>query len=90
LVSSASGAAIRKRESRGTRSLLIEWTLEAVVNGEGYRVVGSGREGTMQIPKAIADNLPAVGTLRMSVLNANGKVRVVGDSSTELNLTVSP
>ncbi len=66
-----------KRESRGTRSLLIEWTLEAVVNGEGYRVVGSGREGTMQIPKSITDNLPAVGTLRMSVVNANGKAYVV-------------
>ncbi len=65
-----------KRETRATRSLLIEWTVEAAVNGEGYRVVGSGREGTMQIPRLIADQLPAVATLRMSILNANGKAYV--------------
>jgi hypothetical protein len=66
-----------KRESRGTRALLIEWSIEAVVNGEGYRVVGSGREGTMQVPRTIADNLPAVATLRMSIVNANGKAYMV-------------
>jgi hypothetical protein len=66
-----------KRESRATRSLLIEWTAEAVVNGEGYRVVGAGREGTMQVTRLIAGDLPAVGTLRMSILNANGKAYVV-------------
>jgi hypothetical protein len=65
-----------KRETRSTRSLLIEWTLEAAVNGEGYRVVGSGREGTMQIPRLISDRLPAVATLRMSILNANGKAYI--------------
>jgi hypothetical protein len=66
-----------KREARATRSLLIEWSAEAVVNGEGYRVVGSGREGTMQISRLIAGALPAVATLRISVLNANGKAYVV-------------
>jgi hypothetical protein len=66
-----------KRESRATRSLLIEWTAEAVVHGEGYRVVGVGREGTMQVSPLIASDLPAVGTLRMSILNANGKAYVV-------------
>ncbi len=66
-----------KRESRGTRLLLIEWTVDAVVNGEGYRVAGSGREGTLQIPRLITDNLPAVGTLRMQILNANGKAYIV-------------
>lgn len=65
-----------KRETRATRALLVEWTLEAAVNGEGYRVVGSGREGTMQIPRLIADRLPAVATLRISVLNANGKAYI--------------
>ena len=66
-----------KRESRATRSLLIEWSAEAVISGEGYRVVGVGREGTMQIPRLIAGDLPAVATLRMSILNANGKAYVV-------------
>jgi hypothetical protein len=66
-----------KRETRGTRSLLVEWMAEVVVDGEGYRVVGRGREGTMQIPKSIAKNYPAVLSLRMAVLNANGKAYVL-------------
>ncbi len=66
-----------KRESRGTRALLLEWTVEAVVNGEGYRVAGTGREGTLQIPRSIAPELPAVGSLRVSIVNANGKAYVV-------------
>ena len=66
-----------KRESRATRLLLIEWTVDAVVNGEGYRVAGTGREGTLQIPRLITDTLPAVATLRMQILNANGKAYIV-------------
>jgi hypothetical protein len=66
-----------KRESRGTRALLIEWSVEAVVNGEGYRVVGVGREGTMRIPRFIANDLPVVATVHASILNANGKAYVV-------------
>jgi hypothetical protein len=66
-----------KRETRGTRSLLIEWMGEVPIDGEGYRVVGSGREGTMRIPKSIAKNYPAVMSLRMAVLNANGKAYIV-------------
>ncbi len=66
-----------KRETRGTRTLLIEWTAEVPLDGEGYRVVGSGREGTMQIPRSIANNYPGVVSVRMAVLNANGKAYVV-------------
>ncbi len=66
-----------KRETRATRSLLIEWTAEVALDGEGYRVVGSGREGTMQIPKSIANNYPAVVSVRVAVVNANGKAYVI-------------
>ena len=66
-----------KRDTRGTRSLLIEWTGEVTIDNEGYRVVGSGREGTMQIPKSIADHLPGVISVRANILNANGKAYVV-------------
>jgi hypothetical protein len=66
-----------KRETRGTRSLLIEWMAEVPIDGEGYRVVGVGREGTMQIPKSIAHKFPAVMSLRVGVLNANGKAYLV-------------
>jgi hypothetical protein len=66
-----------KRATRATRSLLIEWTAEVVVDGEGYRVVGSGSEGTLRIPLEIVHKFPAVLSLRAAILNANGKAYVV-------------
>lgn len=62
-----------RRESRATRSLLVEWTVEAPADGEGYRVAGTGREGTLRIPESIAHKLPAVLSMRVQILNANGK-----------------
>ena len=62
-----------KRDTRGTRSLLAAWTAEVPLDGEGYRVVGRGREGTLAIPPAIANKYPAVMSLRLMLLNANGK-----------------
>jgi hypothetical protein len=66
-----------KRATRATRSLLVEWTAEVAIDGEGYRVAGSGREGAMRIPPSIVKNFPAVLSLRMAVLNANGKAYIV-------------
>ncbi len=62
-----------RRESRATRSLLVEWTIEAPADAEGYRVAGTGRQGTLQIPASIAHKLPAVVSVRVQILNANGK-----------------
>jgi hypothetical protein len=66
-----------KRDTRATRSLLVEWTGEVTLDGEGYRIVGTGREGTLQIPPSIAHNLPASLILHVSILNANGKAYVL-------------
>jgi hypothetical protein len=66
-----------KRQTRGTRSLLIEWQGEVPIDGEGFRIVGVGREGTMRIPKSMVKHFPAVMSLRMCVLNANGKAYVL-------------
>jgi len=66
-----------KRETRGTRTLLAQWTAEVVVDGEGYRVVGTGKEGTMKLPRTIVKNFPAILSVRLAVVNANGKVYVV-------------
>jgi len=66
-----------KRETRATRSLLVEWTAEVVADGEGYRVAGVGTKGTLQIPRSIANKLPGALSLRMSLLNANGKAYIV-------------
>ncbi len=62
-----------RRESRATRSILVEWTAEIVADGEGYRVAGTGREGTLHIPSTLAHKMPAVVSLRVQILNANGK-----------------
>jgi len=62
-----------KRDTRATRSLLVEWTAEVPLAGEGYRVVGSGKEGTLSIPRSLANQYPAVMSLHLMLLNANGK-----------------
>ena len=62
-----------KRDTRGTRSVLAEWTAEVTLDGEGYRVAGTGREGTLAIPPSLANKFPAVVSLRVLLLNANGK-----------------
>ena len=61
------------RQTRATRSLLVEWAGEVTADGEGYRIVGTGREGAFRIPPSIAHNLPATLRVRVSILNANGK-----------------
>lgn len=66
-----------KRETRATRFLLIEWTGEVPVDGQGYRVLGTGSEGTLQLPRSIAKTLPAAMDLRVALLNANGKAYVI-------------
>src|SRR5438105_10189666 len=53
-----------KRDTRGTRSLLVEWTAEVPADGEGYRVVGAGKEGTLSIPSSLTSKYPAVVRLR--------------------------
>ena len=62
-----------KRDSRATRALLAEWTAEVPSDGEGYRVVGTGKEGTLTLPRSLANQYPAVMSLRLMLLNANGK-----------------
>jgi hypothetical protein len=61
------------RPTRATRSLFIEWAGEVTADGEGYRVIGTGREGTFRIPASIAHSLPASLRVKISILNANGK-----------------
>ncbi len=62
------------RNSRATRTLLVEWTAEVTADGEGYRVVGAGNPGSLQFPRSLAHSFPASVILRVYVLNALGKV----------------
>ncbi|MBI3472942.1 MAG: DUF5060 domain-containing protein [Candidatus Solibacter usitatus] len=67
-------AARLKRETRATRAMQYLWTAEVGTDGQGYRVAGSGAKGTLSIPPGIARHFPATMHLRLTGMNANGKV----------------
>ena len=48
------------RETRATRSMMYLWTAEVAVDGQGFRVIGTGAPGTFVIPPSVAKNFPAV------------------------------
>ncbi len=66
-----------RRSTRATRRMLYFWTAEVVAGPQGARVLGSGPDGMFRIPKELTTKLPAVLTLRLSAINANGKVYVL-------------
>lgn len=66
-----------RKETRATRYLLVEWTVEVAADGEGYRVIGTGREGALKVPASIVKNMPAVLSLHANIVNANGKAYLV-------------
>lgn len=65
------------RETRATRAMLYLWTGEVAADGQGYRVLGTGKEGTLKIPKDLAKSYPAVLNIRVAALNANGKAYAI-------------
>ncbi len=65
------------RATRATRDVLVVWTADLASSNEGGRMVGVGKEGTLRLPASFAEKLPGVLSLRVSVLNANGKVYVI-------------
>ncbi|MFN7994449.1 MAG: DUF5060 domain-containing protein [Bryobacteraceae bacterium] len=70
-------AAKIKRETRATRSVMWLWTGEATADGQGYRVIGTGQQGTLHFWPDMALNYPAVLSMRLYGMNANGKVYTV-------------
>lgn len=66
-----------RKDTRATRSLLIEWTAEISADGGGYRVIATGKEGTLKVPTSIVKNFPAVLSLHANIVNANGKAYMV-------------
>lgn len=63
-----------KRDTRATRSMMYLWTGEVPADGQGYRVLGTGAKGSMEVPAGIAKNFPCVMSMRLYGMNANGKV----------------
>lgn len=66
-----------RRETRATRFLLIEWTAEVAADGQGFRVIGTGKQATLKVPASIVKNMPAVLSLHANILNANGKAYMI-------------
>ncbi len=65
------------RETRATRSMMFLWSGEAVSDGRGFRVLGTGSTGTFVVRASVAANFPAVLTVHVTALNANGKAYAV-------------
>ena len=61
------------KSTRATRSMTYLWTGEVAADGRGFRVLGTGSPGTFVVPESIASNFPAVLSVHLTVLNANGK-----------------
>ena len=72
------------RDTRATRSIMWLWTGEVASDGGGYRVLGTGQQGTFTIPASLAKNYPAVMNLRLYGMNLNGKVYAL-DRALQLN-----
>lgn len=66
-----------KRESRATRSMRYLWTGEVTADHQGFRVLGTGAQGTMTPSKRLAANYPALLLMKVYGMNANGKVYLV-------------
>jgi len=77
-------AAKLTRETRATRSMMYLWTAEVSVDGRGIRVLGTGSTGTFAVPASVAQNFPAVLSIHLTALNANGKAYAL-DRVYELN-----
>ncbi|MGB9458091.1 MAG: DUF5060 domain-containing protein [Bryobacteraceae bacterium] len=62
------------RTSRATRSMLWMWTAEVTADHEGYRVLGTARQGDFTLPDGLAVNYPAIALLRLYAMNGYGTV----------------
>ena len=53
--------------------MMFLWTGEVAADGQGLRVLGTGSPGEFAVPASIALNFPAVLSIHLTALNANGK-----------------
>ena len=62
------------RETRATRAMMWLWTGEVTSGQQGYRVIGTGPQGTFSVPSNLTESYPANLAVRLYGLNAHGKV----------------
>lgn len=63
-----------KRATRGTRTMLWMWTGEVTAEGEGYRVLATGQQGSLTPPPGLATNFPTDILVRVYGINGYGTV----------------
>jgi hypothetical protein len=61
------------RQTRATRAMMFLWSGEVVTDGRAMRVLGTGSPGTFVVPASVAASFPAVLSIHLTALNANGK-----------------
>jgi hypothetical protein len=66
-----------KRQSKVLERMMYEWTGEVTVAGRSYRVIGTGPDGVFRIPANIAAEFPAALHVKLTGMNALGKVYVL-------------
>ena len=66
-------AAKLTKETRATRSMMYVWSGEVPTDGQGFRILATGASGQFTIPPDLATHFPAVLSVRLNALNANGK-----------------
>jgi hypothetical protein len=62
------------RETRATRSMMWLWTGEVAADQQGFRIIGTGRQGMFRIPADFGQSSPANLAVRLYGMNAHGKV----------------
>ncbi len=62
------------RQTRATSTMTWLWTADVNAEGQGFRVLATGQNGSIEPPAGLARNLPAIAVVRVYGMNAVGKV----------------
>jgi len=66
-----------KAATRATRTMMWMWTAEVSEDGQGFRVIATGPNGTFTPTARLATNFPATALVRLYGMNSYGKVYMV-------------
>jgi hypothetical protein len=71
-----------KRSTRGTRNMMFMWTGEVTAQGQGYRVLGTGQQGSFTVPAGLASGYPIDVLVRLYGINGYGTVYMLAKGYT--------
>jgi hypothetical protein len=71
-------SATLRRQTRATRAMMYLWTGESPGDGQGFRVLGSGKEGELNVHRQLPQLTPdRAFTIHVTGMNANGKIYIL-------------